>query len=85
MTVKSKDLKVVELKVTSDLFGHLLYLATARKLDVRMVLAYPLIPVPLCIAHIDGTKHSTTKSKLAKELASKITSEPARAIRYIYC
>ena len=76
MRVTSKDLKVVELKATRDLFGRLLYLATDKKLDIRMVLGYPLIPVPLCMAHIDGTKHSTTKSKLAKELASKVTSEP---------
>jgi hypothetical protein len=74
--VKTQDLKVLELKGTRDLFGRLVYLATDMKLDLPRVFTYPLTPVPLCLAHVDGTKHSSQKSKLAKHLTTKIISEP---------
>ena len=38
-----------------------------------MVLAYPLTPVPLTLAHIDGTKITTDKSKLFGKLEKRIT------------
>ena len=50
------------------------------KLDLKAVFSYPLEPHPLCIAHIDGRKHSTDKSKLAKELIAKISTEPPKDI-----
>ena len=56
------------------------YLASSMKLDFKAVFLYPLEPHPMCIAHIDGRKHFTDKSKLAKELIAKISTEPPKDI-----
>jgi hypothetical protein len=55
--MKTKDLKEVEVKFTRDLFGRLLYLSQAEdvKFNLEDVLNYPLTPVPLSMAHINGS------------------------------
>ena len=69
-----KDRRIKELQGTRDLFGRLLYLSTVNDIDLKLVLAYPLTPVPLTLAHIDGTKITTDKSKLFGKLEKRITS-----------
>ena len=75
MKVSAKDLKVQEIKFARDLFGRLVYLATTMSLDMKKVFAYPLTPVPLSFGHMDGTKHTSAKAKLANYLTLKVNSE----------
>ena len=78
--IKSKDLKVVELQGTRDLFGRLLYLSTMEKIDMEMVFKYPLTPVPLSLANLNGTMNHTDKAKLLHKLEERIESDEPRAI-----
>ena len=39
-----------------------------REIDIADVMRYPLSPIPLSLAHTDGTKHSTQKDRLRKIL-----------------
>ena len=43
--------------------------------DLMKVFSYPLTPVPLCLAPVNGMRHSTAKSKLTKKLESKTKTE----------
>ena len=72
LTVKDKTIK--ELQGTRDLFGRLLYLSAKEKIDLSVVFAYPLTPVPLSLAHVDGSLHKTNKAALMHKLEGKITS-----------
>ena len=78
--LKTKDKKIKELQGTRDLFGRLLYLLTIKDLDLKRVLAYPLTPVPLTFAHIDGTKTSTDKSSLFSKLEARVHTDAPRNI-----
>jgi len=64
----NKDMKVVELQGTRDLFGRLLYLSTVENIDLEKVFKYPLTPVPL--SHMGGSMNKTNKSKLLHTLGS---------------
>ena len=61
--IKTKDLKVMELQGTRDLFGRLLFLSTKEGIDLEHVFKYPLTPVPLSLCHLDGTVNKTDKAK----------------------
>jgi len=74
MKVTVKDNKIKELQGTRDLFGRLLYLAAVQDLDLPLVFTYPLTPVPLSLAHVNGTLHKTDKSNLMHKLEEKVTS-----------
>ena len=63
--------KTVELKCSRDLMGRLVVLATEQKLDLRVILNYPLMPVPFSMASPDGTILKTDKSSLRDHLESK--------------
>ena len=73
--VSMKDLKVVELQGTRDLFGRLLFLSTVEKVDLEKVFKYPLTPVPLSLAHIDGSLNKTDKAKLLHKLEGMVKSD----------
>ena len=70
--LQCKDAKVVELKITRDLLGRMLYLACTGKLNLEKVVRYPLTPVPLSLANIYGTKKTSPKYKLSKHLEGLI-------------
>ena len=48
----------------------ILFLALQQKIDMGQMLKFPLTPVPLCLAHIDGSMQKTPKSSLLKELGT---------------
>ena len=58
-----------------DLFRSILFLAFQRKIDMGEMLKFPLTPVPVCLAHIDGSMQKTPKSSLLKELETRVISE----------
>ena len=58
--VKTKDLKVVELQGTRNLFGRLLYLSTLEHIDLEKVFWFPLTPMPLSLSHLDGSINKLT-------------------------
>ena len=58
-----------------NLFGSILFLALQRKIDRGEMLKFSLTPVPLCLAHIDGSMQKTPKSSLFKELETRVISE----------
>ena len=76
----SKDRKIKELQGTRDLFGRLLYLATVMDINLHTVFAYPLTPVPMSLAHVDGSVMKTDKSKLMKKLEEHIISEAPASV-----
>ena len=45
----------MKVKIEHDLFGSILFLALQRKIDTDEMLKFPLIPVHLCLVHIDGS------------------------------
>ena len=59
-------------KLERNLFGQLLCVALNRRMADAM--RYPLSPIPLSLAHTDGTKHSTQKDRLRKILEGKIST-----------
>ena len=50
------------------------------KLDIWIVLTYPLTPVPLVFCHLDGTINRTNQAVLYKNLEKRITSDTPEAI-----
>ena len=63
--------KETVLKEDHKLFGHIVLIATSRKLDMKSVLAHPLGPLPWSLGNCDGTLKKTTKSTLARQLEKK--------------
>ena len=47
--------EITELHGTRDLFGQLLYLSTLKEIGLEKVFHFPLTPVPLCLARVDGS------------------------------
>ena len=72
--VSTKDLKLIELQGTRDLFGRLLYMSTIGKLDLEKVFRFPLTPVPLSLAHVDGSMNRTDKAKLLHKVENMCES-----------
>ena len=66
--VKGKDAKLVVLKTTTDLLGPLVYRAFTQEIDLASVFEYPLTPLPLSLAAIDGSMNKTSKSALTNHL-----------------
>ena len=74
--VTSKNAKVAELQGTRDLFGRLLYLSSVANINLEKVFTFPLTPVPLSLAHVDGSMNKTDKSKLLHKLEAMVESTP---------
>lgn len=51
-----------------DLMGRIVTIILEQKIYIEQILSYPLTPVPMCFAHMNGKTNKTTKSTLFKEL-----------------
>ena len=51
-----------------------------NKLDLEVVFSFPLTPVPLSLAGVDGSINKTDKSKLMHKLEDKIESTSPDAV-----
>ena len=60
----TKDKQIKEAKCTRDIFGRLLFLAVTQRLDLALVLTFPLTPVTLSLCHITGDMNKTSKCTL---------------------
>jgi hypothetical protein len=65
---------IKEIKMERDMLGKLLMISLNHKLDIGLVLQYPLTPVPLVFSHLDGTINSTDKAVLYKNLEKRVDS-----------
>ena len=73
-------MRIKELECARDLFGRLLYLSTKSEFDMRKIVTYPLTPVPLSLAHVDGSINKTNKAKLMHYLEAKAVHTPPTAV-----
>ena len=71
-TTVKKDLKLIELQGTRDLFGRLLCISTQHNIELDKVFAYPLTVVPLSLAHVDGSINRTDKAKLLHKIENMV-------------
>lgn len=76
----SKDQKLKKIVMERDLMGRLLFLSLEKQIDLQEVLTYPLTPIPLSLAHLDGTMLSTDKSVLMRTLETKVQSSDPKDI-----
>lgn len=60
--------KETVLKADHKLFGHMVLIATSRKVDIKSVLTHLLGPLPWSLGNCDGTLKKTSKSTLAGQL-----------------
>lgn len=79
-----KQSKVKELELSSGLFGRICAIAVEKKIDLDKLLSYSLTPVPLSLAHIDGTMAKTDKSALLRHL-EKISPTPTSCNPNVNC
>ena len=63
----NKDKKKV-IKYDKDLFQRFLVVSRSREIDLQDALSCELSPVPLSIAHLNGSMRKTAKSNSLKEL-----------------
>ena len=56
------------------MFGRLLQLAFGVSIDLQVILAYSITPVPASLAHIDGPMYKTNKASLLKNLQPQAPS-----------
>lgn len=66
--VKGKE---IILRSDIKLFGHMILVASSRKLSMKEVLKHPLGPIPWSLANTDGTPRKTNKAVLARKLQAK--------------
>ena len=59
-----------------DLFGRLLIVANDRQINLKEVLSYELSPVPIALAHPDGSLRKTNKSVLSAVIEKGISVLP---------
>ena len=66
---------MVSVKGDRELSGRLLVAAKGRDIDLKRVLSYELSPVPLSLAHLNGTLRKTPKSVLLTEIEKTVKVE----------
>lgn len=72
--------QVEVLKMERNYLSTLLVTALEKKIDMELVLQYPLSPIPLVFAHLDGSMNKTVKSVLYDILDGRVKSTPPRSI-----
>ena len=78
---KIKD-KVFSLKVSKDLFSRVAIVAQKRSVDLRALFMYPLGPLPLSLAEMDGSLKKTVKSSLFHKLEGSANFTDVHPINY---
>ena len=71
-TLLSKELKVkkksfdgsklIDVRMECDLLGRLLAVALDGDVEMEYVLSYPITPIPLCLANLDGFINKNKKN-----------------------
>ena len=80
-TTVKKDMKVIELHGSRDLFGRLLCLSTKHNIELDKVFSYPLTAVPLSLAHVDGSMNKTDKATILHKIEGMVDStNPTSAV-----
>ena len=74
VNMRGKDLKIITLKFSRDLFAQILMLSQNQQISLQHILTYPLTPVPLSMAHINGTMSATNKAALTHKLETQVTA-----------
>ena len=74
--VKAADEKVITVGADRDLFGRLLIVANVRQINLKEVLSFELSPVPVSLAHPDGSLRKTNKSILSSLLEKGVSVLP---------
>lgn len=74
VTGKGKELKIIELKFTRDLFAQILLQGQNQSISLQHILTYPLTPAPLSMAHINGAMCVTNKAALIHKFEAKVTA-----------
>ena len=72
--------KQVSLQADRNLFQRLLIIANVRKLDIEKMLTFNLGPLPLSLAHQDGSMSKTTKASLLHYIESQVQPVPLTEI-----
>ena len=73
---RTRNDKVKVLKMERNFVSTLLVASIERKIDMEVVIRYPLHPLPLCLAQPDGTMNKTVKSVLFDIVGARIKSTP---------
>ena len=67
--MKNRDLKMITVTFTRDMFGTLLMASRQQNMDLAFVLSHPILPAPLSLAYINGNMNITrNKASLAHRL-----------------
>ena len=74
--VKAADEKVITVGAHRDLFGRLLIVANVRQINLKEVSSFELSPVPVSLAHPDGSLRKTIKSILSSLLEKGVSVLP---------
>ena len=56
--------KIANNRGKRDIFCRLLYLAVTKGINLEKMFEYPILPVPPCFTHPDGTVRSTDKGAM---------------------
>ena len=72
--------KQVSLQADRNLFQRLLIIANVRKLDIEKMVTYNLGPLPLSLAHQDGSMSKTNKASLLHYIESQVQPSPLTEI-----
>lgn len=75
--------KVLEMKMQRDLCGRMLGVSMEYKIDISLILSYPLTPLPLSMCHLDEMICIAIKSTLTKILEKEVDSEPPSSVNVI--
>lgn len=66
-TVRNGD-KIQEIRMQRDMFGRMVGLSMDYKIDIEKILSFPIIPLPMPMSRLDGSKYQTQKSLITQIL-----------------
>jgi hypothetical protein len=60
--------------MTKKCMARILFLAEKTKINMSVILSYPLTPIPVALCHVDDNFYKTAKSVLVNKLEKKVKS-----------